>query len=154
MIPLPSFEDRDDLRDVCTANLKQLGVGAYRQVFSLGDGTVLKISAYHDGNESNLQELAVWNAVQDTPISEWLSPVISCAESGDWLIMREAVGGVVRGRQSDQTVRVRSSIERPHKLPGGKRLWGSDLHGGNMAFTETGAVVVIDYGSFTIEEAE
>ncbi len=158
VIPLPDFSDLKDLRNVCEIRLKRLGAGAFRSVYSLGDGTALKLP--YDGSmssECNRREADIWAEVKETPYAEVLAPVIACAESGAWLIMQE-VGVTLSASKSEVegswatagSVRPRAS----GLIPGTKRrLWAEDLHPDNVARRPDGSLVVLDYGNFSIEDA-
>ncbi len=161
MIPLPDFSDPDDLREACSearsaGTLKHLGDGAYRAVYSLGDGNVLKVpggSWSEDAQGCNLREADIWAAVQESPIAEWLAPVIACAEDGSWLIMQEALGGTTRDRPASGQPAIKS-VTKSAPLRDGRRLFADDLHSGNVGLTSKGRPVIIDYGNFALESED
>jgi len=66
-----------------------IGTGGSRDVYALGDGTVLKVDSNPDEGIGNCQtEAAVWAAVAGTPDADLFAPVL--AHGAGWLVMAEA----------------------------------------------------------------
>ncbi len=169
MIPLPDFSDPEDLLEVCQASdLKLLGKGAYRNVYSLGNGSVLKVATKQCtdlsySEECNRREADIWAEVKETPYAGALAEVIAVANFAGWLIMEEAGPTLTQEYAAKNDPKApspwvvagtaQSSVSGP--IPNTKRrLWAEDLHGGNVARRPDGSLVVLDYGNFSIEDAE
>ncbi len=164
MIPLPDFSDPEALLEVCQASdLKLLGRGAYRSVYSLGNGSVLKVATGQCAEECNRIEADIWAEVKETPYAGALAEVIACANFAGWLIMEEVGPTLTQEYAAKNDPKAPSpwvvagtahaSVSGP--LPNTKRqLWAEDLHGGNVACRPDGSLVVLDYGNFSIEDAE
>jgi len=107
-----------------------LGGGAYRLVFDLGDGNVIKLPIFHSGRDSNFQECQLWNqrGSKIEPMElrrltrKWLSPVLACDPAGEWLVMPKL------------------ELVDPSDLP--------DLRWGSPAAQDLSALGVTDAGQF------
>ena len=68
---------------------RYIGHGNYRVVFSVGDGTVVKLALDNQGQSENQNEVDSWNEYHDTPVGQMLAPMIEGDEGA--VVMRQAV---------------------------------------------------------------
>lgn len=69
-------------------NTTLLGVGNYRAVFDLKNGFVLKLPINRDGNTANEKEVAAWEEYENTPVGDFLAPIV--AGGAEYVVMRKA----------------------------------------------------------------
>jgi hypothetical protein len=55
-----------------------LGRGAYRTVYEFGDDMVAKV--VNRGRNANVEEVDTWLALRDTPMANYLCPVIAVSD--------------------------------------------------------------------------
>lgn len=75
---------------------EQIGKGAHREVYEDSQG-VVKIARKGGGMARNKWEYEIWQLAVEKGYSEYLVPVIDCAEDGKWLIMERAEPTKERG---------------------------------------------------------
>lgn len=83
-------------------NTTLLGVGNYRAVFDLKNGFVLKLPINRDGNTANENEVIAWKEYENTPVGDFLAPII--AGSAEYVVMRKAqpLGKRLRGDVAEE----------------------------------------------------
>lgn len=116
------------------ADGRSLGLGATREAFDLGDGTVLKVDWNGGGTLGGCNaEAAIWEAA-DSMTRQFLAPVIA---SGDgWLVMPKCAMNVTEAEGEAYDVEAE-----------GFGVIINDLHPMNLGRMADGTVVCIDYAA-------
>jgi hypothetical protein len=115
---------------------KQIGSGAFRRVYSLGNPEMVLKIEYSGKEFCNVLEAKVWWAVKDTPLEEWFAPVIDIDTMGVALLQS-------RTKPFDSEEEFKAQIAKTHG--GALPAFFDDVHFGNFGMLD-GKVVCHDYG--------
>jgi len=125
--------------------LRTLGSGVSRTAYDLGNGTVLKVGSADGWAGGNRTEVECWEALRDSDIGQYLSPIIAHdSESFAWLIMRK-VDGILADDSRARSEWYDSGISWELERAG-----INDLHDGNVGYcydedSDSYSFFVIDY---------
>jgi hypothetical protein len=140
-------------------NLKQnaksyIGSGAWRDVYDLGDGYVIKFAKSERGIRCNRREVRLYRSLP-TRLKKYLGRIKGHGKGYGWIIMR------YHWREFPKRLRYRRRLSRIRML---FRRYGihpyetvAKINGEpnyqNLRVKRTGRIVVIDYGNFIRRQA-
>jgi hypothetical protein len=154
-----------------------LGNGAYRKVYTCGDGLVAKVG----NRNSNGHEVDVWLALKDTPAARFLCPIIAMSDD-ERVVVQVRVPEVIGSREARNYLDYEKAREKCVDDAQERRLYEElttkqralnrsvsrftnecdrvlreygisayDMHEENIGITSDGSFVVIDYGNFWLD---
>lgn len=116
---------------------EQIGRGAYRSVYGVKhDPTLVLKIEYCGGSFHNITEWNVWEAVKDTPVSDWFAPCIEIDAWGSALFQRK-----VEVFETEKEFRDAVNMTRGGVIPS----MFDDIRFNNFGLLD-GRVVCMDYG--------
>ncbi|MCM3782172.1 hypothetical protein M3231_04255 [Neobacillus mesonae] len=130
--------------------IKRLSKGSTRQVYDLGNGTILKLAVNSKGFQCNKSEVLTYLKAP-IQLKRYLGYIISYEENYQWLIMKKYYSPLPQNNISLKRVKRLQHIFRVYGITPRDILRKSGPNYNNLRMNKYKQIVIIDYGKFITE---
>ncbi|MGD8190665.1 hypothetical protein ACQCN2_11865 [Brevibacillus ginsengisoli] len=132
--------------------MKAIGRGAFRIVYDLGDGYVLKVARSKRGIKVNAREVTIYHS-SPSPVRKHLAEIIEYENEYRWLKMKKYTQKFPKDREFKQKLyELGVAFKENGIIPLDISKFKSNPISRNLRIDENGEIVVIDYGNFKVRQ--